>query len=321
MLTVHVRRPGGQLGLDIAPDPRPALAMPGAVWIDLLRPTLEEEAAVEAALGVEVPTPEERKALEDSERFFADGDTLYVTATLIALRPDGSPEADAVAFTLTHGRLVTSRAIEPKAFRPGAGRALANLDAACTGADVLMALMDGIVERLADILEETSRISEALSAELYAERATPKDLRIGLRGLGRLTQRIGKIQESLTSLARAGSYLMVVSDRFGLNGERVKAAGRDLRELERFAASLLETTGFLLQSALGLISAEQNQAIKVLSVVATLFLPPTLIASIYGMNFKAMPELGWALGYPLALALMGVSVGVTWAIGRRRGWF
>ena len=307
---------GGRL----RPVPEP-LAAAGVVWIDLLDPSEAEERAVETALGLEVPTREEMAEIEDSSRLYADDGAVVMTAQLPVGTDGDDPVLAPVTFILVGDRLVTLRYHEPRAFRAFPQRA-ERFELPCTdGLSVLLSLLEVIVDRLADILEAIGREMDRLSRAVFRPDG-PADYQAVLRGLGRQGEIVGFISDSLVSLERLFVFLTAATaGRADKDSKaRLKTLGRDTRFLSEHAGSVNAKLTFLLDATLGMISIEQNATIKIFSVAAVVFLPPTLIASIYGMNFGVMPELSWAFGYPFALALMVLSAVLSYWIFKKRGW-
>ncbi len=317
MLVVYETNPDGGLSCSLAPAA--ALAGAAAVWIDLLRADADEERLVETATGADVPTARERDALEISSRFDSTPEELYLTANLVSMQ-DERPVSGPVTFILRGGRLITSRDLEPRAFQIGDGRASTRLPQHPDGRGVLLALLEGVVERLADLLDRAAEDADALSDDVFGEDGAAGDLRGAVRRVGRIGALNAKCQESLASLSRAVAFTIAAAKLHGLDSARLRELGRDLRELEHYAGGLADRVEFLLEAALGLIGAQQNQSMRVMSIVAVLFLPPTLIASVYGMNFVHMPELGQTWGYPLALGLMVASAALIFLISKLNRW-
>ena len=291
-----------------------------ALWYDLESPDDAEEARVEATLGIDVPTPAERAAFEESARFYEDGDAVHLTATLLGRRDEGPFKAGAVSFILVKGRLVTVRQVRPRAFDIGEGRASARLGAAQTGTDVLLALLEGAAERLADLLAEATRDANALSVRVFEE-TDSADLRTALQDLGRIGALAALAHDSLSSLQRLLVYARAVRGRYSIDSERLSALTRDVGELERLAEAMQPRLSYLQDAMLGLINATQTNVLKALSLATIAFVPPTLIASIFGMNFDAMTwfEHGW--GPWVAIAMMVLAPAALFAIAKWRRWF
>jgi magnesium transporter len=286
MLNVYARGADGHIHK--ADTPEAAIADGSAVWIDLFKPTETEETLVESAYGVDAPTKSERAALEDSARFYEDRGALILTATLLASRPDGHYAADAVSFVLAKNRLVTVREIDTRAFQIGAGRASVRIEAAEDGAGVLIALMESVTERVADILSDCSQKAVALSQAVFVTEGAGPNMGHVLSVLGRLGGVVTLARESLASLERMEAFAQHVCDKHALPGPRLAALARDSDNLERTADALQNHLTFLLDAALGLVAAAQNTSLQRLSVAAMVFVPSTLLAGIFGMNFKAM---------------------------------
>lgn len=291
-----------------------------ALWYDLESPDDAEEARVEATLGIDVPTPAERAAFEESARFYEDGEALHLTATLLGRRDEGRFVSGAVTFILVDNKLVTVRQIRPRAFEIGQGRATARLATARTGADVLLALIEGAGERLADLLAETARDINALSLQVFDE-TDRTDLQKTLRDLGRIGALAALSHGSLSSLQRLLVYARAVRSRFGFDSERLSTLARDVGELERIAEAMQPRLSYLQDAMLGLINATQTNVLKALSLATIAFVPPTLIASIFGMNFDAMTWFRHGWGPWVAIAMMVLAPAALFAIAKRRRWF
>jgi magnesium transporter len=320
MISVQQRNADGVVSP--ATDCDIALTQEGLVWIDLDDPSAAEEERVEAALGIDVLTAAERTAYEDSARFYVENGALYLTVTLLGRRDEGPFISDAVTFILTAGgTLVTVRRIRPRAFSIGAGRASARIANAHGGADVLMALLEGCVERIADVLQESTAAAHVVSAQTMADEsdATP-DLRRPLRTLGRLGTLGALAHDSLSSLQRAVAYA-ALADGHGLDRTRLNALRRDIEQLERAVEAFQNHLTFLQEAMLGLVGVGQNNTLKALSLATMAFVPPTLIASIFGMNFEAMHWFKVPWGPTAAFALMAVAPAALFAIAKWRKWF
>lgn len=297
------------------------------VWVDLLRPSPEEERATEAWLGVGIPTREEMEEIEISSRLYvAEDNRFFMTATLPAQTEGDRPEMAPVSFILSGDRLATVRYHEPRAFQSFSQHA--QKDAlGCTGGEtVLVHLLETIVDRIADVLERAGRDIHALSQTIFRpseKKAASRDRNFQrvLRKIGSKGNLVSDVQDSLLTLQRLVSFLGAVAPtRDKETRARVKTLGRDVHSLSVHATAQSEKIGFLLDATLGMINIEQSAIIKIFSVVAVIFLPPTLVASIYGMNFVLMPELEWSLGYPLALGMMVLSALLPFWYFKRRGW-
>jgi magnesium transporter len=289
------------------------------VWIDLLSPTRDEELAIERILGIEVPTRDEMQEIELSSRLYVADAALVMTMPVIVNASTLEPESVAITFVLADHCLVTVRYAEPAPFLMFIRRALRQPALASTGEMAFLGLLDQITDRLADIMESTTADVEKLSRALFQPRGGA-DLQGVLRRIGRAGDLATKAQDSLLGLSR---LLLFVGAQAGLaigNWGRIDTLSRDVTSITEHAAFLSGKVSFLLDASLGLINIEQNNIIKIFSVAAVAFLPPTLIASIYGMNFRAMPELQWDYGYPYAIGLMVLSALIPLAYFRRKKW-
>ena len=298
-------------------------------WIDLLSPTHEEESSLERTLGVDIPTREDMAEIELSSRLYRSDHALYMTATLPAQSDRDDPEMAPVTFVLAEGRLVTVRYHDPSAFATFVRHAAKTPAAGASGRSVLIGLLEVIVDRLADVVERAAGEIDALSGAIFgrgaAQRARTRDFQRALEEIGRKGDLSSKLRESLATLDRLAAFLAQVIENEGVDADveeraRLATLARDVRSLIDHLDFLNQNIAFLLNATLGMINIEQNAIIKIFSVAAVAFLPPTLIASIYGMNFERMPELDWAFGYPFALALLALSAILPLWFFKRRGW-
>lgn len=311
---------------DAGLDRLPADADPAAAgWIDLCQPTAEEVAAVRA-LGLEVPTLEDMEEIEISNRLYRAHGAEYMTVVLPGTGEEGVRVAGPVTFILSPARLVTVRHHAPRSFETYPGRADTITTGCGTPARVFLGLTEEIISRLADLMEGVGRSLDATSRHVFDDGATrrPRKLQTLLTAVGREGELLGRVRLALLSLERALSHFQ---QTLGAGPEaadplRTLARGqlRDIQALGVHADFLSGRVTLTIDSTLGMISLAQNDTVRIVSVVAALFLPPTLIASVYGMNFAAMPELGQPWGYPVALGLMLGSALLTYLYFRWRGW-
>ncbi|MDZ5645641.1 magnesium transporter CorA family protein [Nitrospirillum sp. BR 11828] len=299
------------------------------LWIDMVAPTKEEEAAVEAALGVEIPTREEMREIETSSQVYKSGDALVMTVRVLTRQTPLGPALADATFILRPGHLVTVRYLDSTPFRTFAGRVDQGTDVPTDPEAILLGILTAIVGRVADVLEEVKDGLDTLSRSVFSqgEDQSPSiidaDLQNALKRIGRSGDLASRVRESLHSLARTVSFLKAAEKATPIAPETkliLNTLNGDIQSLLDYNLYLAQTTQFLLDSTLGLINIQQNAIIKIFSVAAVIFLPPTLIASIYGMNFKHMPELDLVFGYPGALCLMVISAILPYWYFRRRGW-
>ena len=324
MLNVFVSRPHGLTRIELGEDRQiPA----DALWIDLLEPTPDEERLVETALRIEVPTREEMKEIETSNRLYEDNGALYMTATVAAQLDTDRPVSTAMTFILSGGRLVTNRYIDTKPFHQFATYAQKHPAASENALSILGGIIEALTERIADILERVGGDLDNLSGSIFARKGsstpTSRDLRSLIERIGFNGELNSKARESLVSLGRLLMFAQQ-SGNMEMRGEqrdKFRSISRDVTSLSDHATFLGSKVSFLLEATLGLINVEQNNIIKIFSVAAVLFLPPTLIASIYGMNFQLLPDLpGRYSNFAFSLGLMVASMLITYALFKRKGW-
>ena len=296
------------------------------LWADLFEPTPDEERAVEALLTVDVPTRDEMKEIETSNRLYEEGGAVYMTATVGSKLDSERPESSAITFILANGRMITNRYVNPtpvQRFMQFVERS----PAACTSSATLFAgLLESFVERIADLLERVQTELDAVSFAIFprggATSPSSADLHALIRQIGADGDLVSKARESLVSFQRILMYVQQTPN-LELSSDqrsRFKSTLRDVQSLSDHASFLVSKIQFLLDAVLGLINLEQNNIIKIFTVAAVMFLPPTLVASIYGMNFHFMPELDKHWGYPAALLAMVFSALVPYVYFRRKGW-
>jgi magnesium transporter len=308
-------------------DPHHGPIPPGATWIDLEEPTHEEEKLVEKLIGHNVPTEQELAEIEPSSRLFERDGALYMTLSALRGVNEGRPTSTPIGFVLAGNRLVTVRYASPKPVIVFGDHVRREPELARDALTVLVRLLDAFIERLADELEsvgaEIERISNHIFGREVDERRIPaKRLTALLTRIGRAQSLLAKIRETAVSTGRLLSFLGA-SDPIRSNETargHIASLMTDVNSLVDHSGFLGDNLIFLLDAALGLISVEQNAAMKLFSWAALIFLPPTLIAGIYGMNFEHMPELSWLYGYPFALGLIVAAAVLPMLILKWRGW-
>lgn len=296
-----------------------------AVWIDMAEPSAEERERLAASLGVDLPSYHDMLEIEASSRLFVADNAVYMTTPVLAQAEAEEPEVGPLTFVLTGKALITLRYIHPRSIDLFLDRARRKPGLCATPRDAFVGLVDTLVDRMADVLEAVGLKIDAMSRDVFVDQAgknkAKPDLQRIVQGVGRAGDLISKSRDSLAGFARIIAFLNV--SHIKLNHDQkalLKIASRDVRSLTDHADFQTQRATFLLNASLGLIDREQNDIVKTLTVAATAFLPPTLIASIYGMNFSVMPELSWRFGYPLAIVLMILSAFLPLWYFRRRGW-
>jgi magnesium transporter len=306
-------------------------ALRAAVWIDLLNPSHEEERAVQDALRLEIPTREEMQEIESSSRLYREGDALFLTASFLYGVEGGEYGSTAISFVLTPTHLITVRYATPKAFAAFNARAQRLPGTLLTSPDaVMLHLFEQVVDRLADILERIGADMDRASQSAFRSARGQKvkanrrneDLRDTLITLGQVGEVTTRASETLLGLSRILTFVGAekATTVRKENQTLIKTLVRDVRSLVEHANFLNSKANFLLDAVLGIINVEQNAIIKTFTVAAVALMPPTLVASIYGMNFEAMPELKWQYGYPAALLVMILSAILPVLYFRRKGW-
>jgi len=307
-----------------------------AIWIDLFRPTPEEEALVERQAGLDVPTREEMQEIELSSRLYEEGGATFMTATILSHTDSDDVVISPITFIVFGNRLITVRYEDPRTFGAYTARGQ-RVGIACPSAGgIAVGLLEASIERLADVLERTTHDLEVLSKDIFRPGVTIQqsaggkkavvrstDFQRVLVGIGRKGDLVSHVRDSLITIRRLCTFfLTTMTDKKASKDviARVKTLSRDVESLSDHATFQSQKVNFLLDATSGMINIEQNSIIKIFSVAAVVFLPPTLIASIYGMNFDFMPELAWPIGYPFAVGLMILSAILPYLFFKRRGW-
>ena len=303
-----------------------------AVWIDLLQPSPEEIARVSAATGLRVPTEGQISEIESSSRLAFEGGAFYLSAPLVAVDAEGEHELTPVGFVISSRVLLTLHFVPLLAFdayrEESATRPPQNAE------EALLRIFELIVDRAADNLERAGAACDDLSrAAFRGGRARGKEtskgtakiatkLSAALRRIGATAEKISRMRDELLGLGRIGAYLEEsgIAGAPKVNATRLKGVRADIASLTDYEAHLSGKLQFLLDATLGFINIEQNEIVKTLTIASVVGIPPVLVAGIYGMNFRVMPELRWALGYPMALALLVVSGLLPLWWFKRRGW-
>lgn len=295
------------------------------VWWDLISPTRDEEKQLEADLGLELPTRDEMQEIEISSRLYSEDGGHFMTALIPSHTDADDAVIQPITFILVNHRLVTIRYTEPRAFSTFPQRAEKTDLGLSNGESILLGLLEAIVDRLADILERTGREIDTISRTVFGQNGSESrkdaNYKATLEDIGRKGDLTSNIRDSLATLERVLAFLgpkLTQADKE--LRDQLKALVSDVRSLSDHAGFMAQKITFLLDATLGLINIEQNAIIKIFSVAAVVFLPPTLVASLYGMNFEIMPELKWTYGYPFAIGLMILSAVLPYLYFKRRGW-
>jgi magnesium transporter len=284
-------------------------ALRDALWYDLYNPTPQEEEQVETLLHVDIPTREEMREVESSSQLYREDGASFVTLRVVTRSEKDPPRLASITLIRAESKLITVRYSEPVSFKNFVNRVTKPGAHTNSALSLLLCFAEAIVDRDADILEEIGDALDPISTEIFSQNAAAMQT-IAAADLGRVLKLIGqrgdlatRVRESLHSVVRAVPFLQSEGLDASLQA-RLKTLNRDTHSLLEHAMFLTTQIQFLLDSNLGLISIQQNAIMKTFAVASVIFLPPTLIGSIYGMNFAHMPELQWRYGYACAIGLM-----------------
>ena len=286
-------------------------------WIDALSPTAEEIERIKQAMGARVPTLENLSEIESSSRLYVEDDTYFMSLPATVRDGSGFPTTTPVGFVLNGDRLATVRFAKLPSFDHLARDVCGKGRLGKGGLGALVPLLEMIVDQIADALERIGGELDAMSHQLFTSglgksgrpQRSNKVLSDLLAAVGRNGEVLSKLSESLLGLSRIGPFLdskaaALMTPEFH---SRLETVHRDAESLREYEEHLSSRTQFLLDTVLGLANIEQNNVFRVLTVVSVIGIPPTFFASLYGMNFKNMPELNWTYGYPYGLTLIVLS--------------
>ena len=288
-----------------------------AVWVDIVEPTEEERNSITQVYGVRLPDSDDMQEIEATARFFKDEDGLHIHSFFLDDFAE-TPANVTVAFVLKDDRLFTLHEQELSTIRLFRLRARRQPDLSGDATSILLSLFEAKVDRLADILESVYTSLETASEQVL--RQSGKDLHALLADIAMYEDLSGKARLSLLDTQRALTFVLRNEKLTEPQIEQIRDVMRDVDSLLPHTAFLFDKVNFLMDAIHGFINIEQNKIIKIFSIAAVVFMPPTLVASIYGMNFRAMPELDWTFGYPLAIGLMLLSGISPYWYFKRRGW-
>ncbi len=291
------------------------------IWVDMTDPTEEERSWVKSTYDVTMPDEDDVKDIEASARYYeAENGDLHLRTDFRIDDDEGPSQTITVAFILTRNMLFSMHPEDLPVFRLVRMRARSRPGSITDYKDVLLDLYATDAEYSADALEGIYRNLEEVSSKVLQEEFTDQDAASTLSTIAKEEDLNGRIRRTMMDTRRAVSFLMrgrlLDSDQF----EEARQILRDIESLDGHTSFLFEKINFLMDATVGFININQNKIIKIFSVASVAFLPPTLIASIYGMNFRILPELAWDFGYPFALVLMVASALAPFWYFRRRGW-
>jgi len=303
------------------------------IWIDLYSPTPDESRLVERLTGLSLPSVEDLSEIESSSRLYTDKGTLFMSAPLVSRAVTASPEVTPVGFILSRHLLITVRYAELSSFDTFHERMASPGNFHHSSVGAFVGLLDAILDRMADVLEKVGddlavlskrafRGDTLKSAKGHTASKEALDMRAILRRIGRSGDLSSSIRDSLLGVNRMVGYMSGPTEEWTPNEVKpyIKILKDDAASLNDYVGHLTNKVQLLLDATLGLINIEQNNTFRILTIVSVVGIPPTLIASMYGMNFKYMPELSWAWGYPWGLGLIALSAIIPLVWFKFRGW-
>jgi len=323
MLSAFVSQPQGLARFELRAD---AAIPTEAIWLDLLEPTPSEEKRVESFLSIDVPTRDEMREIEASNRLYEEDGALYMTATVVTKLDSDLPESTQITFILSASKLVTNRYVDPLPFRRFIAYAERHPNSCNSPPAVLAGLVESVVNRVADVIERVATDLDAASAEVFSisrhKRGVMRDFRRVLERLGQNGELISKARESLVSLGRLLTFVQQ-STSIPMSQEvraRFRTLARDVMAMSDHASFLGTKVSFILDATLGQINIEQNNILKIFSVVTVFLLPPSVIGAVYGRNFNHSPGAQEPWGFWAALGLMLTSAIGPFLYFKRKGW-
>lgn len=325
MLSVFTPKPQGLLRhVQTAEEPFP----PDTMWFDLVEPTPDEEKSVESKLKIDVPTREEMREIESSNRLYEENGALYMTATIVTKLDTDLPQSTQVTFILTGQTLVTNRYTDPLPFRRFITYAETHPATCSSAALLLVGLLEAIINRIADVIERVAADLDQISTEIFAPGRrnqnlnTSRDFRQVLGRVGQSGELVSKARESLVSIGRLLVFVQQATNST-LTPEtrtRLRTLSRDVLAMSDHASFLGDKVQFVLDATLGMVTIDQNNILKIFSVVTVFLLPPSVIAGFYGMNFEHIPWLQEPWGWEAALGFMVASALLPYLWFKRKGW-
>lgn len=286
------------------------------LWIDLASPLPEEKQAVEDFFSIKLQTRQQSEEIESSSRY-SETETLIIANSNFLIQQNDEFITEPVSFVLKDGILISLRNIELKAFADTIRKFYINYKAFPTGYHILIALFETRIDLDADMVESTAKEIAQLSRKITIADDLDEEL---ILSISKLQENTMLIRENFIDKQRVISGILK-SERFPNDTyPKLTIIIKDIGSLINHTDFGFERLEYLQNTFLGLINIEQNKIIKIFTVVSVVFMPPTLIASLYGMNFKVFPELNWQYGYPFALGIMVLSSILTLFIFKKRKW-
>lgn len=287
------------------------------LWIDLLHASKEEKDQVCSFFKVKLPTYKEAVEIESSSRYSEDSGSIKANSGFLKEEKD-LPKIHPVSFLLKGNLLFTVREVELQSFAEVVKKIkVARQDFIRSGSQIWVLLLETRIDLDADYIESLSRVTNVISRKVQSL-SDPEEKT--LRKIAELQENTILIRESITDKQRLISALMRSPFIDKETGERLRVIMKDVMSLLQHTQFSFERLEYLQDTLMGLVNIEQNKIIKIFTVVSVIFMPPTLIASIYGMNFRVMPELSFSFGYPIAIVLMISSSVLTLWYFKRKKW-
>jgi magnesium transporter len=303
---------------------------PEVNWIDALRPDARESIFLERALGIELPTLEELSEIQTSRRLRSDENRLFLSIPMVYRKDGFTPAVTPLGFVLSKDLLVTVRFKHMKAF-DDVMDSISRHPLPAGGPGALIAILEVIIDHVADVLEgvgeDLDRLSEEIFGHTRERRHKPREdseqLRFVLHKVGRVGELTAKVEDFLLGMGRMLPYTLTSAASYLAPDIRakLKSLQRDIESVNDYETHLANKIQFLLDATLGLTNIDQNNIFRILTVVSVVGIPPTFIASMYGMNFKNMPEYDWSFGYQYGLCLIAVSAILPIVWFKWRGWW
>ncbi|CCH52606.1 magnesium and cobalt transport protein CorA [Fibrisoma limi BUZ 3] len=288
------------------------------LWVDLQNPTSGEIKSVEEKFDVDFLSQQEQAEIESSSRYIEEDDFLIANSNFMIPHKDEGYTNVPVSFILKDDTLFTYRNADLKSFADTVRKIKSKRATFKDGGQIMIAIFESRIDADADLVEAVSREVKAINRQLDLDSNLDRDMLLQINEYQELTM---TIRENVVDKQRVISS-MIRSDGWFTDDEqqRLRALIKDINSLIEHTNFIFERLEFLQNTYLGLIDLEQNRVVKIFTVVSLIFLPPTLLASMWGMNFDSMPELHWSLGYPSAIAAMILSSVGTWYIFKRKNW-
>jgi magnesium transporter len=303
---------------------------PEIIWVDLLNPSDEEKQFVEQHLKIRVPSEKSLSEIEASSRLIFDHNTLYLSSPTVRVDEQKEAHLTSIGFIIGPRVLVTVRFWPLPTFDQVAERVKSETDLE-NGMCVFTTLLESMVDRGADVLEHLGARTDTLSRSVFkgglVQSKRPvrssRRMREALEDVGALADRLSKARDVLLNVGRIASFAEEIGSDWVTTAsrKRLEAISKDVASLSDYETRLSDKIQLLLDAVLGFINIQQNDLFKILTIVSIVGVPPTILVGVWGMNFKAMPELNWTFGYPLALLAIVASGLLPLIWFKRRGWF